>query len=162
MLTVPSPRSHCGNNVGAHGRAPQLLPGGSGVTGERPSRAQKRERRARYLGASRASFITGPSRPEERCNHKTFRGSCIGSTCRAFGPKGSRGETGRNQKDDFLSVLDAGDKKAGERAGAASTSIPAGTAQDGTRRTGPSPGGMARVAVRTRWEAVERLVVIPG
>jgi hypothetical protein len=51
----------------------------------------------------------------------------------------------------------AGEKKAGQRVGAASTSIPAGTAQAGTRRTGPSPGGMAWVAVRQAEKQWRRL-----
>jgi len=44
---------------------------------------------------------------------------------------------------------------ASERAGSAANPRLPGLAQAASRRTGPSPGGMARVAVRTRWEAVK-------
>src|SRR5215469_8915573 len=95
-------------------------------------------------------------------NQKTFREVYTGATWRPLRSPRLDPYHGSKPKGDFLSVLATGEKKAGERVGATSTPIPAGTAQDGTRSTGPSPGGMARVAVRTRWEAVERLIVIPG
>jgi hypothetical protein len=87
--------------------------------------------------------------PCQTCaNQKTFREVYIGATWRPLRSEALTPYHVRKPKDDFLSVLATGEKKTGERVGAASTPIPAGTAQDGTRRTGPSKGAMARMAVK--------------